>query len=131
MTSLTWRISVSKRILTCHTSLTRTCYQRIQPHESERRGGEDHVQKERNAKPRAPKKSIQARLQANRCEDVTFSNQESLSKSLLLGTHSGVKLCRWTKAMLRGRGGCYKHTFYGIKSYQCMVATKFLLLEKE
>lgn len=20
---------------------------------------------------------------------------------------------RWTKAMLRGRGGCYKHTFYG------------------
>jgi hypothetical protein len=33
---------------------------------------------------------------------------------------AGVKLCRWTKAMLRGRGGCYKHTFYGIASYQCM-----------
>lgn len=38
----------------------------------------------------------------------------------LIGTHSGVKLCRWTKAMLRGRGGCYKHTFYGIESYNCM-----------
>jgi tRNA wybutosine-synthesizing protein 1 len=32
----------------------------------------------------------------------------------LLGSHSGVKLCRWTKSMLRGRGGCYKHTFYGL-----------------
>jgi hypothetical protein len=31
----------------------------------------------------------------------------------IVGTHSGVKLCRWTKSMLRGRGGCYKHTFYG------------------
>ena len=44
----------------------------------------------------------------------------------LVGSHSGVKLCRWTKAMLRGRGGCYKHTFYGIASYQCMEATPSL-----
>jgi wyosine [tRNA(Phe)-imidazoG37] synthetase (radical SAM superfamily)/flavodoxin len=44
----------------------------------------------------------------------------------LIGTHSGVKLCRWTKAMLRGRGGCYKHTFYGIQSFQCMEMTPSL-----
>lgn len=44
----------------------------------------------------------------------------------VVGSHSGVKLCRWTKAMLRGRGGCYKHTFYGIASYQCMEATPSL-----
>ncbi|KAF8819793.1 radical SAM domain-containing protein [Cardiosporidium cionae] len=44
----------------------------------------------------------------------------------LVGTHSAVKLCRWTKAQLRGRGGCYKHTFYGIISYQCMEATPSL-----
>jgi tRNA wybutosine-synthesizing protein 1 len=44
----------------------------------------------------------------------------------LLGSHSGVKLCRWTKAMLRGRGGCYKHTFYGIQSFQCMEMTPSL-----
>lgn len=44
----------------------------------------------------------------------------------LIGSHSGVKLCRWTKAQLRGRGGCYKHTFYGIKSYQCMEMTPSL-----
>lgn len=28
--------------------------------------------------------------------------------------------------MLRGRGGCYKHTFYGIASHQCMEATPSL-----
>ena len=44
----------------------------------------------------------------------------------LIGSHSGVKLCRWTKAMLRGRGGCYKHTCYGIISYQCMEMTPSL-----
>ena len=44
----------------------------------------------------------------------------------VIGSHSGVKLCRWTKAMLRGRGGCYKHTFYGIASHQCMEATPSL-----
>jgi tRNA wybutosine-synthesizing protein 1 len=44
----------------------------------------------------------------------------------LVGTHSGVKLCRWTKSMLRGRGGCYKHTFYGIESHRCMETTPSL-----
>ena len=28
----------------------------------------------------------------------------------LIGTHSGVKTCRWTKAALRGRGMCYKQS---------------------
>eukprot|EP01124_Arcella_intermedia_P034138 TRINITY_DN8410_c2_g1_i2.p1 TRINITY_DN8410_c2_g1~~TRINITY_DN8410_c2_g1_i2.p1 ORF type:complete len:604 (-),score=135.01 TRINITY_DN8410_c2_g1_i2:88-1899(-) len=44
----------------------------------------------------------------------------------LIGSHSGVKLCRWTKNMLRGRGGCYKHSFYGISSFQCMEMTPSL-----
>ncbi|GFR44418.1 hypothetical protein Agub_g5622, partial [Astrephomene gubernaculifera] len=44
----------------------------------------------------------------------------------LIGSHSGVKLCRWTKSMLRGRGGCYKHAFYGIRSHRCMEATPSL-----
>jgi len=44
----------------------------------------------------------------------------------IIGTHSAVKLCRWTKHQLRGRGGCYKHTFYGITSYQCMETTPSL-----
>ncbi|KAK7198379.1 Flavodoxin/Radical SAM superfamily/Wyosine base formation [Novymonas esmeraldas] len=54
--------------------------------------------------------------------------RQSLEKQgyRLIGTHSGVKLCRWTKSMLRGRGGCYKHTFYAINSSQCMEMTPSL-----
>ncbi|KAI2804471.1 S-adenosyl-L-methionine-dependent tRNA 4-demethylwyosine synthase [Blomia tropicalis] len=44
----------------------------------------------------------------------------------LIGSHSGVKLCRWTKSMVRGRGGCYKNSFYGIESHRCMEATPSL-----
>ncbi|KAJ9051853.1 Fe-S oxidoreductase [Entomophthora muscae] len=44
----------------------------------------------------------------------------------IVGTHSGVKMCRWTKAALRGRGYCYKHAFYGIKSHLCMETTPSL-----
>ncbi|KAF7682718.1 S-adenosyl-L-methionine-dependent tRNA 4-demethylwyosine synthase [Astathelohania contejeani] len=44
----------------------------------------------------------------------------------IIGSHSGVKMCRWTKSMLRGNGGCYKHTFYGIESHRCMEATSSL-----
>ena len=59
---------------------------------------------------------------------VSDSLRAALTKQgyKVVGTHSGVKLCRWTKSMLRGRGGCYKHTFYGIVSYQCMEATPSL-----
>ena len=61
-------------------------------------------------------------------EMVTPSQAIALKKEgyKLIGTHSAVKLCRWTKHQLRGRGGCYKHTFYGITSYQCMEATPSL-----
>ncbi|KAK1389340.1 tRNA 4-demethylwyosine synthase (AdoMet-dependent) [Heracleum sosnowskyi] len=44
----------------------------------------------------------------------------------IIGSHSGVKICRWTKSQLRGRGGCYKHSFYGIDSHRCMEATPSL-----
>ena len=59
---------------------------------------------------------------------VTPAQAKALKKEgyKLIGSHSAVKLCRWTKHQLRGRGGCYKHTFYGITSYQCMEATPSL-----
>ncbi|ONI32680.1 hypothetical protein PRUPE_1G379500 [Prunus persica] len=44
----------------------------------------------------------------------------------IIGSHSGVKICRWTKSQLRGRGGCYKHSFYGIESHRCMETTPSL-----
>ncbi|QQR92808.1 MAG: 4-demethylwyosine synthase TYW1 [Candidatus Iainarchaeum archaeon] len=41
----------------------------------------------------------------------------------IVGSHSAVKVCGWTKNMLRGEGGCYKLKFYGIQSHQCMQMT--------
>ncbi|MFH1590745.1 MAG: 4-demethylwyosine synthase TYW1 [archaeon] len=41
----------------------------------------------------------------------------------IVGNHSAVKTCGWTKSMLRGKGGCYKFIFYGIRSHQCMQMT--------
>ena len=41
----------------------------------------------------------------------------------IIGTHSAVKTCGWTKNMIRGTGGCYKLKFYGIMSNQCMQMT--------
>ena len=66
--------------------------------------------------------------QASLKEMVTPKVRASLTKQgyRVLGSHSGVKLCRWTKSMLRGRGGCYKHAFYGIQSHRCMEATPSL-----
>jgi len=61
-------------------------------------------------------------------EMITPELRKALTKQgyKLIGSHSGVKLCRWTKSMLRGRGGCYKHTFYGIESHRCMETTPSL-----
>ncbi|CAE7549070.1 tyw1, partial [Symbiodinium microadriaticum] len=61
-------------------------------------------------------------------EMVTKLQRKALTKEgyKIIGTHSAVKMCRWTKNQMRGRGGCYKHSFYGITSYQCMEATPSL-----
>lgn len=61
-------------------------------------------------------------------EMVTPMQRRALTKEgyKLIGSHSAVKICRWTKAQLRGRGGCYKHSFYGIQSHLCMEVTPSL-----
>lgn len=53
---------------------------------------------------------------------------KSLTKQgyTVVGSHSGVKICRWTKSALRGRGYCYKYAFYGIRSHRCMETTPAL-----
>lgn len=53
---------------------------------------------------------------------------KSLNKQgyTVVGSHSGVKICRWTKSALRGRGFCYKFAFYGINSHRCMETTPSL-----
>ena len=41
----------------------------------------------------------------------------------VVGDHTRVKTCHWTKSDLRGEGGCYKNKFYGINSHQCIQMT--------
>lgn len=40
-----------------------------------------------------------------------------------VGRHSSVKICEYTANALRGGTLCYKHSFYGIRSWQCIQAT--------
>ncbi len=44
----------------------------------------------------------------------------------LVGKHSAVKVCHWTKSEITGGRGCYKGDFYGIKSHQCVQMTPAL-----
>ena len=44
----------------------------------------------------------------------------------VVGKHTRVKVCHWTKTDLRGEGTCYKNKFYGIKSHQCIQMTPTL-----
>jgi len=37
----------------------------------------------------------------------------------LVGEHSCVHVCRWTKKSILDGGVCYKEAFYGIKSHEC------------
>jgi len=41
----------------------------------------------------------------------------------IVGEHSGVKVCHWTKHKLTTGEGCYKETFYGIDSSRCLQMT--------
>ncbi len=45
----------------------------------------------------------------------------------LVGGHSAVQICRWTKNSLRDQGVCYKEKFYGIKSHLCCQMTPALM----
>jgi tRNA wybutosine-synthesizing protein 1 len=40
-----------------------------------------------------------------------------------VGRHSAIKVCNWTKESIRGKNVCYKNTFYGIASNQCIQMT--------
>lgn len=44
----------------------------------------------------------------------------------LVGTHSGVKRCKWLNEALVHNRHCYKQKFYGIKSHQCLQMTPTL-----
>ncbi|EDN05367.1 flavodoxin and radical SAM domain-containing protein [Histoplasma capsulatum] len=75
--------------------------------------------------PQASKPVSQPQLEMVPTSSPTFT---ALTKQgyTIVGSHSGVKICRWTKSALRGRGSCYKNSFYGIKSHLCMETTPSL-----
>ncbi len=62
-------------------------------------------------------------------EQITSQLSEQQQKQLhhqgyrLVGAHSAVKTCEWTRHALRGTGSCYKFAFYGIRSHQCLQMT--------
>jgi tRNA wybutosine-synthesizing protein 1 len=41
----------------------------------------------------------------------------------LIGNHSAVKVCEWTRKSLRGENCCYKEKFYDTKSHRCVQMT--------
>ncbi len=41
----------------------------------------------------------------------------------IVGNHSAVKLCHWTKKSILDKGYCYKQKFYGISSHRCLQMT--------
>jgi tRNA wybutosine-synthesizing protein 1 len=40
-----------------------------------------------------------------------------------VGRHSATKICTYAARSLKGGGSCYKHQFYGIRSWRCVQAT--------
>ena len=61
----------------------------------------------------------------NNKPQLTEGQKKQLHKQgyRIIGNHSAVKICEWTRKMLRGEGGCYKYAFYGIRSHQCLQMT--------
>jgi tRNA wybutosine-synthesizing protein 1 len=55
--------------------------------------------------------------------DLSVKNELKKQQYRIIGEHSAVKTCGWTKNMIKGKGGCYKLKFYGIKSHQCLQMT--------
>ncbi len=44
----------------------------------------------------------------------------------IVGNHSAIKVCLWTKKCIRAEDVCYKNTFYGINTHRCVQMTPSL-----
>ena len=68
--------------------------------------------------------ALEGRLQDAVVEGKISFNPRQLSKWRnagygIVGHHSAVEICHWTKSVIRGKGGCYKVKFYGIDAHRC------------
>lgn len=41
----------------------------------------------------------------------------------IIGNHSAIKVCHWTKKCIKNEDVCYKNTFYGIPTHRCIQMT--------
>jgi tRNA wybutosine-synthesizing protein 1 len=59
---------------------------------------------------------------------VSLLKKKDLEKQgyRIVGNHSAVKICSWTKKSLRKEGVCYKEAFYDSKSHRCVQMTPAL-----
>ena len=64
---------------------------------------------------------------AQRAVRLEIKDVERLRKAgyRVVGRHSAVKICHWTKSVLRGGKNCYKG-WYGIRSHRCLQMTPSL-----
>ena len=56
-------------------------------------------------------------------EDSALKDRLKIQHYGLVGNHSSVKVCSWTKKSLYDEGYCYKQKFYGISSHLCCQMT--------
>lgn len=59
---------------------------------------------------------------------ISLTKKKDLEKQgyRLVGNHSAIKVCLWTKKSLISQGVCYKQKFYGINSHRCVQMTPSL-----
>lgn len=50
---------------------------------------------------------------------------------ILIGRHSAVQICNWTKKSLRNEGYCYKEKFYGICSHKCCQMSPYIVCQNK
>lgn len=67
---------------------------------------------------------LKERLEDAKREGRIAFNERQLEKWYnagygIVGHHSAVQICHWTKSALNNRGGCYKVRFYGIDAHRC------------
>ncbi len=49
----------------------------------------------------------------------------------IVGNHSAVEVCGWTKKSLQGKGVCYKQKFYGINSHRCVQMSPSVICDQK
>ncbi len=62
---------------------------------------------------------LQTATRTNRMPASQIANLEA-EQYRMIGKHSAIKVCSWTKQSLRAKGACYKKRFYGIDSWRCI-----------